>query len=58
MNQFEKLIKHLEELKEDFTKFYDKGNKTAGTRVRKGMQSLKEMAQAIRQEVQDKKNVA
>jgi hypothetical protein len=56
MNQFEKLLKHLEELKEDFTKFYDKGNKTAGTRVRKGMQALKEMAQAIRQEVQDKKN--
>jgi hypothetical protein len=58
MNQFEKLIKHLEGLKEDFTKFYDKGNKTAGTRVRKGMQELKEMAQEIRQEVQDKKNAA
>ena len=35
-----------------------KGNKTAGTRIRKGMQDLKEMAQKIRVEVQDKKNKA
>jgi hypothetical protein len=43
-------------LESDFEKFYDKGNQAAGTRVRKGMQDLKNLAQAIRTEVQDKKN--
>lgn len=43
-------------LQEDFAKFYEKGNKAAGTRVRKGMQDLKNMAQDIRKEVQDAKN--
>jgi hypothetical protein len=43
-------------LEADFEKFYDKGNQAAGTRVRKGMQDLKNLAQTIRTEVQDKKN--
>ena len=43
-------------LEGDFQKFYDKGNQAAGTRVRKGMQDLKNLAQAIRIEVQDMKN--
>ncbi len=43
-------------LEGDFDKFYDKGNAAAGTRVRKGMQDLKNMAQDIRKEVQDIKN--
>jgi hypothetical protein len=43
-------------LEADFEKFYDKGNQAAGTRVRKGMQDLKNLAQEIRTEVQDKKN--
>lgn len=43
-------------LESDFEKFYDKGNAAAGTRVRKGMQDLKNMAQDIRKEVQDIKN--
>lgn len=58
MNQFDSLLKHVQDLKEDFEKFYVKDNKTAGTRIRKGMQDLKEMAQKIRIEVQDKKNEA
>lgn len=40
----------------DFDKFYNKGNKAAGTRVRKAMQDLKELAQAIRIDVQGQKN--
>lgn len=40
----------------DFEKFYVKGNKAAGTRVRKAMQDLKELAQAIRVDVQSSKN--
>lgn len=43
-------------MEDDFSKFYDKGNKAAGTRVRKGMQDLKELAQSIRLEVQNAKN--
>lgn len=43
-------------LEGDFVKFYDKENQAAGTRVRKGMQELKNLAQEIRIEVQNKKN--
>jgi hypothetical protein len=53
MNQFEILFKHIKNLEDDFIRFYDKGNKTAGTRIRKGMQDLKVMAQKIRKDVQD-----
>ncbi len=56
MNQFDRLYKHIKGLEEDFEKFYDKGNKTAGTRIRKGMQELKELAQSIRLDVQNRKN--
>ena len=34
----------------------DKGNKAAGTRVRKAMQSTKSMAQDIRVQIQNDKN--
>jgi flagellar biosynthesis/type III secretory pathway protein FliH len=40
----------------DFQKFYQDGNKAAGTRVRNAMQELKTLAQAIRTEVQAIKN--
>ena len=56
MNNFDSLYNYVKGLEEDFTKFYEKGNKTAGTRVRKGMQELKELAQKIRADVQDRKN--
>ena len=46
----------VESLESDFEKFYDKGNQAAGTRVRKGMQELKNLAQNIRVEVQSIKN--
>jgi len=46
----------LESLKEDFQKFYEGGNKAAGTRVRKGMLELKDKAQEIRKEVQEIKS--
>ena len=39
----------------DVTKFIG-GNNSAGTRVRKAMQLIKELAQEIRVEVQDQKN--
>ncbi len=55
MSQFSDLKDAVDALEEDFSKFYDKGNKAAGTRVRKAMQDLKAMAQAIRVDVQEKK---
>jgi len=56
MNKYDEIKQILEDLKEDFDKFYNKSNKTAGLRVRKGMQALKVKAQAIRTEVQEIKN--
>lgn len=41
---------------DDFSKFYNDGNKAAGTRVRNSMQALKTLAQEIRTEVQAIKN--
>ena len=56
MKRFEELKDLVMSLEGDFAKFYDKGNSAAGTRVRKGMQSLKNLAQDIRVEVQNIKN--
>ncbi len=39
-------------LKEDFEKFFIKGNKTAGTRIRKVMQMLRKSAENVRKDVQ------
>lgn len=56
MKRFEELKNLVMSLESDFEKFYDKNNNAAGTRVRKGMQELKNLAQDIRVEVQDMKN--
>jgi hypothetical protein len=40
---------------EDMQKFLEKGNKTAGTRLRKNLQQVRELAQDIRKEVLEKK---
>lgn len=56
MSKYSQLKSYVDGLEDDFTKFFEKGNKAAGTRVRKGMQDLKKMAQDIRVDVQDKKN--
>jgi hypothetical protein len=40
----------------DFQKFYQDGNKAAGTRVRSAMQDLKAFAQTVRNEVSEIKN--
>ncbi|NML64232.1 hypothetical protein HHL22_03340 [Hymenobacter sp. RP-2-7] len=55
-NPFTKIKDLVNSLEDDFEKSYDKGNAAAGTRVRKGMQELKNHATAIRKEVQDMKN--
>jgi flagellar biosynthesis/type III secretory pathway protein FliH len=56
MEQYKKLHSLVITLEDDFRKFYEKGNKAAGTRVRQGMQRLKGLAQEIRTDVQEIKN--
>lgn len=56
MNHYKQLKQLVLGLEEDFGKFYEKGNSAAGTRVRKGMQDLKVLAQEIRTDVQNLKN--
>lgn len=56
MNRYQQLKDLVASLEGDFVKFYDKENSAAGTRVRKGMQELKNLAQEIRVEVQGVKN--
>ena len=55
-NPYSNLVSFVEGLESDFTAFYEKGNKAAGTRVRKAMQEIKAKAQEIRLDVQAKKN--
>jgi hypothetical protein len=56
MNHYEKLKQLVLGIEDDFIHFYEKENNAAGTRVRKGMQDLKVLAQDIRTDVQDIKN--
>ncbi len=56
MKRFNEIKDLVMSMEADFEKFYEKGNNAAGTRVRKGMQDLKNMAQDIRVEVQNIKN--
>jgi len=55
MSRFSDVKNLVMSLEADFEKFYDKGNQAAGTRVRKGMQDLKNLAQAIRTEYRTRK---
>jgi hypothetical protein len=57
MELYEQLKNLVVSLEDDFTKFYEKGNKAAGTRVRKGCQDVKNLCQEIRVDVSSKKNV-
>jgi hypothetical protein len=58
MEKFQELKTLIESLNEDATKFSEKGNKSAGTRLRQGMQELKKLAQEIRVEVSASKKTA
>ena len=50
------MINLLESVQSDYSKFYDDGNASAGTRVRKAMQEVKATAQEVRLHVQTTKN--
>ena len=65
LDKYDQLVKVLTEeveidgkrfnLKDDFEKFFIKGNKTAGTRIRKVMQEIKKLTQEVRNDVQEYK---
>ena len=52
---FDELQDTVNDCQADITKFVE-GNNSAGTRVRKAMQSIKAIAQLVRVEVQEQKN--
>ncbi|OGU32247.1 MAG: histone H1 [Ignavibacteria bacterium GWA2_55_11] len=53
MNRYQELIDLVQSFQKDFEKFYVKGNKSAGVRVRKHMATLKRKAQEVRNEIQE-----
>lgn len=51
------LLNEVEILKAEYEKF-ERGNKSAGTRARKCLQSIKKISQEVRQQIQEtKKNM-
>jgi len=48
------LTEAIESIQDDVVKFDEKGNKAAGTRVRKAMQTIKGTAQEVRVYVSNK----
>lgn len=45
----------VSEFEADYTKFAEKGNKAAGTRARKALQEIRNLAKEIRTEISDAK---
>jgi hypothetical protein len=58
MENFNDLKTLIASMEEDVTKFYEKGNKAAGVRVRKTLQEVRTLAQAMRLEVSAKNKEA
>jgi hypothetical protein len=56
MEKFNQLKALLESAEQDAIKFYDKGNSSAGTRLRTSLQQIKKLSQDLRLEVQEIKN--
>ncbi|MCH8903770.1 MAG: histone H1 [Bacteroidetes bacterium] len=51
MKDIEKLKTLVKDANSDVQRFYGKGNKSAGVRVRKAMQEVKILAQSIRNDI-------
>jgi len=56
MERLDKMIEGLTEAKDEIEKFEDKSNDSAGHRVRKTMQMVKEETQHVRVEIQTIRN--
>lgn len=54
----DQIVEALEVYLEENSKFEEKGNKSAGTRARKALMELKNLATARRKEIQEKKNAS
>lgn len=57
-NSLNKMKVLVSEFEADFTKFSEKGNKAAGTRARKALQEIRNLAKDIRTEISAKKKVS
>jgi len=53
MEKYNELLNLVEQVKNDAEKFFNKGNKAAGTRLRKSMQEIKRLAQEVRLQVSE-----
>ena len=58
MEKFEELKTLITSIEEDAVKFYEKGNKAAGVRLRKGLQEIRTLSQTLRQDVSAKNKTA
>lgn len=56
MDKYSELARCVENIERDAEKFFNNGNKAAGTRARKHLQELKQLAQDLRVLIQDTKN--
>jgi hypothetical protein len=54
MEKFNELKALVAGLEDDATKFFEKDNKAAGVRLRKGLQDIKTLAQDLRLSVSEK----
>jgi exonuclease VII small subunit len=54
MEKFEELKTLIASIEDDAIKFYEKGNKAAGVRLRKGLQEVRTLSQTLRQDVSAK----
>jgi hypothetical protein len=57
MEKFKELEKLVESIKDDVRKFYEKGNNSAGVRVRKALQDIKLVAHEMRKLISEEKNL-
>ncbi|TYP96160.1 hypothetical protein BC792_10759 [Sphingobacterium allocomposti] len=55
-DKFQELKALVDGLETDADKFFTKGNSAAGTRVRKGLQDIKNLSQELRLNIQELKN--
>jgi hypothetical protein len=58
MEKFEELKTLIASIEDDAVKFYEKGNKAAGVRLRKGLQEIRTLSQTLRQDVSAKNKTA
>ena len=58
MNRLEELKQMVATFEDDYTKFEEKGNKTAGTRARKSLQEIRNFAKDVRMEISEAKKAA